>query len=41
LDDAVELLAETLDEETHADELLSKIATGGPLRSGVNSQADR
>jgi ferritin-like metal-binding protein YciE len=39
-DDAVGLLAETLEEENHADELLSKIATGGLLRSGVNAQAD-
>ncbi len=38
-EDARELLNETLDEESAADELLSKIASGGLLRSGVNAQA--
>jgi ferritin-like metal-binding protein YciE len=38
-DDARQMLNETLDEESHADELLSKIATGGLLRSGLNAQA--
>jgi ferritin-like metal-binding protein YciE len=40
-DDASELLGETLDEESLANELLSKIATGGLMRSGVNAQASR
>ena len=39
LDEAADLLDETLDEESKADELLTKIATGGLLRSGVNKQA--
>lgn len=38
-DEARSLLDETLDEESAADELLTKIATGGLLRSGVNAQA--
>ncbi len=38
-DDARDLLGETLQEESHADEMLSKIATGGLLRSGLNAQA--
>ena len=38
-DDAKRLLDETLDEESKADELLTKIATGGMFRSGVNKQA--
>jgi hypothetical protein len=33
------LLDETLDEESKADALLTKIATGGMLRSGVNKEA--
>jgi ferritin-like metal-binding protein YciE len=37
--DAASLLNDTLDEESKADELLTKIATGGFLRSGVNQQA--
>ena len=37
--DAASLLSDTLDEESKADELLTKIATGGFLRSGVNQQA--
>ncbi len=40
-DDAAGLLDETLDEESAADTLLSKIATGGLLKSGVNAQASR
>ncbi len=40
-DDAKKLLDETLDEESKADELLTKIATGGLLASGVNEQAAR
>ena len=38
-DDAKDLLDQTLDEESNADSLLTKIATGGLLRSGVNAQA--
>jgi len=38
-DDAEKLLSETLSEESQADELLTKIATGGLLRSGVNAAA--
>jgi ferritin-like metal-binding protein YciE len=38
-DDARSLLDETLDEESHADELLTKIATGGLLSSGLNAEA--
>jgi ferritin-like metal-binding protein YciE len=38
-DDAEKLLSETLGEESQADELLTKIATGGLLRSGVNAKA--
>jgi ferritin-like metal-binding protein YciE len=38
-DDAKKLLDETLDEESAADKLLTKIATGGLLRSGLNTQA--
>ncbi|HEY7966176.1 MAG TPA: ferritin-like domain-containing protein [Solirubrobacteraceae bacterium] len=37
--DAEGLLGETLDEESAADELLTKIATGGLFRSGVNEAA--
>ena len=40
-DSAKRLLDETLDEESKADELLTKIATGGILSSGVNEQAAR
>jgi ferritin-like metal-binding protein YciE len=36
---AVELLGETLDEEAKADELLSKLATGGLLVQGLNERA--
>lgn len=38
-DKAKDLLDETLDEENHADELLTKIATGGLFRSGINEAA--
>jgi ferritin-like metal-binding protein YciE len=38
-DKAKSLLDETLGEENHADELLTKIATGGLLKSGVNEAA--
>ena len=37
--DAAKLFGETLDEESAADKLLTKIATGGLLRSGVNKAA--
>ena len=39
-DDAKSLLNETLDEESDADKLLTKIATGGLLASGVNKAAN-
>lgn len=39
LEDAVDLLDETLDEEAEADEKLSEIATGGLLTEGVNETA--
>jgi len=38
-DRAEELLDETLDEEAKADKLLTKIATGGMLSSGINQEA--
>jgi ferritin-like metal-binding protein YciE len=38
-DDARKLLDETLSEESAADELLTKIATGGLLHSGLNAEA--
>jgi ferritin-like metal-binding protein YciE len=41
LDDAKDLLDQTLDEEASADKLLTKIATGGMLRSGINREAAR
>ena len=37
--DAERLLNETLDEESAADKLLTKIATGGMFKSGVNKAA--
>jgi ferritin-like metal-binding protein YciE len=39
LSDARDLLDQTLDEESDADKLLTKIATGGMLKSGINEQA--
>ena len=39
LDDAETLLSETLGEESKADELLTKIAAGGFMKSGVNRAA--
>jgi ferritin-like metal-binding protein YciE len=36
---AVELLAESLEEEAQTDELLSKLATGGLIVSGLNERA--
>jgi ferritin-like metal-binding protein YciE len=41
LGDAKDLLDQTLDEESNADKLLTKIATGGMLKKGVNEQARR
>jgi ferritin-like metal-binding protein YciE len=41
LDEAQDLLDQTLDEESDADKLLTKIATGGMLRTGVNQAARR
>ena len=37
--DARDLLDDTLDEEANADKLLTKIATGGLMATGVNEQA--
>jgi ferritin-like metal-binding protein YciE len=37
--DARTLLAQTLDEEREADELLTKLATGGLILSGINERA--
>ena len=39
--DAEKLLSETLDEESAADKLLTKIATGGLFKSGINQAAAR
>ena len=41
LGDAKDLLDQTLDEESNADKLLTKIATGGMLKTGINEQAKR
>jgi ferritin-like metal-binding protein YciE len=41
LGDTEKLLGETLDEEAAADKLLTKIATGGLLKSGLNQAAAR
>ena len=41
LDDATDVLEQTLDEEKSADKLLSKIATGGMFKTGVNERAAR
>jgi ferritin-like metal-binding protein YciE len=38
-DEAQDLLDQTLDEESNADKLLNKIATGGMLKSGINEAA--
>ncbi len=38
-DDDIKLLDETLDEESNANESLTKLATGGFFSSGVNSEA--
>jgi ferritin-like metal-binding protein YciE len=41
LDDAKDVLGQILDEEETADKLLTKIATGGMFRAGINQQAAR
>ena len=41
LGDATGLLDDTLDEEAQADKLLTRIATGGMLGTGVNEKAGR
>ena len=41
LPEAKDLLDQTLDEEASADKLLTKIATGGMFRSGINKEAVR
>jgi ferritin-like metal-binding protein YciE len=39
LDSIRDLMDQTLDEESQADKLLTKIATGGMFKSGVNQEA--
>jgi ferritin-like metal-binding protein YciE len=39
LDEVKDLLDQTLDEESNADKLLTKIATGGIFKAGINQQA--
>jgi ferritin-like metal-binding protein YciE len=39
LGEAKDLLDQTLDEESNADTLLTKIATGGMMKTGINKQA--
>ena len=39
MDDAKDLLDQTLDEESNADKLLTKIATGGLFKAGINQRA--
>jgi ferritin-like metal-binding protein YciE len=39
LPEAKDLLDQTLDEESNADKLLTKIATGGMFKAGINQQA--
>jgi ferritin-like metal-binding protein YciE len=41
LNEAKDILDQTLDEEADADKLLTKVATGGMFRSGVNQAATR
>ena len=41
LDEAADVLGQTLDEEETADRLLSKLATGGLFRTGINQKAPR
>lgn len=38
-DEAKDMLDQTLDEESSADKLLTKIATGGMMKAGVNEKA--
>jgi ferritin-like metal-binding protein YciE len=40
-DRAEDLLDDTLDEESKADKLLTKLATDGMMRSGINQAADK
>jgi ferritin-like metal-binding protein YciE len=40
LSEAKDLLDQTLDEESNADKLLTKIATGGMLKTGINQKAN-
>jgi ferritin-like metal-binding protein YciE len=40
LDGIRDLMDQTLDEEGHADTLLTKIATGGLFKAGINQRAD-
>jgi ferritin-like metal-binding protein YciE len=39
LDDVRDLMDQTLDEESNADKLLTKIATGGMFKAGLNQEA--
>jgi ferritin-like metal-binding protein YciE len=39
--EAKDLLDQTLDEESNADKLLTKVATGGMFKSGINEKANR
>jgi len=41
LDDAKDLLDQTLDDESNTDKLLTNIATGGRLKSGINEKTAR
>ena len=41
MSEARQLLSDTLDEESAADELLTKLATGGFLRAGINERAQQ
>jgi ferritin-like metal-binding protein YciE len=41
LDGAKDLLDQTLEEESNADKRLTKIATGGMLKAGINEEAPR
>jgi ferritin-like metal-binding protein YciE len=38
-DEIKDLMDQTLDEESHADKLLTKIATGGMFKTGINQEA--
>lgn len=38
-DEIKDLMDQTLDEESHADKLLTKIATGGMFKAGINQHA--